>query len=113
MGSVSRRLLKVLLILSDRRGHGRTIARIFPLFKTILLVSDYDIAMASRLMGKLLERWKDPAVDRPRGRIPDGERLYAIGDIHGRCDLLRQLHKAIDADSRGIALQKTIVYLVD
>ena len=30
-------------------------------------------------------------------RIPDGQRVYAIGDIHGRLDLLRALAQAIDS----------------
>lgn len=33
---------------------------------------------------------------RPR-RIPDGVRIYAIGDIHGRADLLAQVFARIDA----------------
>jgi serine/threonine protein phosphatase 1 len=31
-------------------------------------------------------------------RTPDGVRIYAIGDVHGRADLLSQLLAAIDAD---------------
>ncbi len=31
--------------------------------------------------------------------VPDGWRLYAVGDIHGRADLLRNLHARIAADS--------------
>mgnify|MGYP003342893604 FL=1 len=30
--------------------------------------------------------------------VPDGERLYIVGDIHGRLDLFSALHKAIEAD---------------
>ena len=33
-----------------------------------------------------------------RPRIPDGVRVYAVGDIHGRVDLLDQLLTRIDAD---------------
>lgn len=69
--------------------------------------------MVSRLVGKFFGRWKDPATDQPRSWMPDGERLYAIGDIHGRRDLLQELHNAIEADGRDSALQKTIVYLGD
>ena len=29
---------------------------------------------------------------------PDGMRLYAIGDVHGRADLLRRVHDRIDAE---------------
>jgi serine/threonine protein phosphatase 1 len=31
-------------------------------------------------------------------RVPDGVRVYAIGDIHGRADLLDQLLERVDAD---------------
>ena len=31
-------------------------------------------------------------------RVPDGERVYAIGDIHGRIDLLNDILARIDAD---------------
>ena len=34
----------------------------------------------------------------PRPRVPDDARIYAIGDIHGRADLLDRLLKRIDAD---------------
>src|SRR3954453_1138519 len=31
-------------------------------------------------------------------RLPDGVRIYALTDIHGRADLLRQMFAVIDAD---------------
>ena len=31
-------------------------------------------------------------------RVPDGLRIYAIGDVHGRLDLLREMHDRIAAD---------------
>jgi serine/threonine protein phosphatase 1 len=45
-------------------------------------------------MWKLLpsRRQKEPA------RVPDGLRIYAIGDVHGRIDLLEQVLARIDAD---------------
>jgi len=47
-------------------------------------------------------------------RVPDGHRLYAIGDIHGRVDLLDALHAMIVADATaGAARRGTIVYLGD
>jgi serine/threonine protein phosphatase 1 len=47
-------------------------------------------------------------------RVPDGHRVYAIGDIHGRRDLLAILHEHILADSaNGKNIQKTIIYLGD
>jgi serine/threonine protein phosphatase 1 len=33
-----------------------------------------------------------------RPRVPDGVRIYAIGDIHGRADLLDDMFKRIDAN---------------
>ncbi len=51
----------------------------------------------------------------PRGHsVPDGRRVYAIGDIHGRCDLLDALLDAIASDSarRGPA-DTLIVFLGD
>lgn len=54
------------------------------------------------------------APDLPRAAIPAGERVYAVGDIHGRLDLLRALADAIDADdsARGPS-QTTVVVLGD
>lgn len=34
-------------------------------------------------------------------RVPDGLRIYAIGDVHGRLDLLLRLEAMIDADARS------------
>jgi len=50
----------------------------------------------------------------PRAEVPPGERVYAIGDIHGRLDLFAQLIAAIDADDaqRGSA-DTTVVLLGD
>ncbi len=38
------------------------------------------------------------AEGRPAPRVPDNVRLYAVGDIHGRVDLLRALNRQMDAD---------------
>ncbi len=45
---------------------------------------------------------------------PEGQRIYAIGDIHGRLDLLDQLLTMIDADdaTRGAA-QTQLIFLGD
>ena len=47
-------------------------------------------------------------------RVPAGVRVYAIGDIHGRLDLLLRLHDLIrrDADISGAA-RRVAVYLGD
>jgi serine/threonine protein phosphatase 1 len=47
-------------------------------------------------------------------RVPDGSRVYAIGDIHGRADLLSELHERIAADAAANApSRRVIVYLGD
>ena len=52
---------------------------------------------------------------RAEARVPDGYRVYAIGDIHGRLDLLQAIHTKIlrDAASSPSALSKAAVYLGD
>ena len=44
--------------------------------------------------------------------VPDGERVYAVGDIHGRLDLFEALRDAIDADDRGTPSAKTNIILL-
>ena len=46
-------------------------------------------------------------------RIPDNTRVYCIGDIHGRADLLAALHEQIIADSVAYNGQKMLIYLGD
>ena len=45
--------------------------------------------------------------------MPDGLRVYAIGDIHGRADLLDELHHMIRDDAAGWEGDRIIVYLGD
>lgn len=65
------------------------------------------------MLGRL---FKKTAVQRPldTARVPDGVRVYAIGDIHGRNDLLQALLAQIDIDDaqRGPA-ETVIVFLGD
>jgi serine/threonine protein phosphatase 1 len=61
---------------------------------------------------KLLRRAIEPAP--PVARVPDGLRIYAIGDIHGRLDLLDQLLFRIEADERTRGGARTqLVFLGD
>jgi serine/threonine protein phosphatase 1 len=46
-------------------------------------------------------------------RLPPGLRVYAIGDIHGRVDLLDRLHGQIEADLKTAPEKAVIVYLGD
>ena len=56
--------------------------------------------------------WRTPQA--APAAVPDGERVYAIGDIHGRYDLLTDLLDRIDADdaARGDARTR-IIFLGD
>ncbi|MDG4720108.1 MULTISPECIES: metallophosphoesterase family protein [Thalassospira] len=45
--------------------------------------------------------------------IPDGQVVYAVGDIHGRADLLRAVIEKIDRDEVPTGSVKTVVYLGD
>ena len=54
----------------------------------------------------------DPERGPPSG--PVGARAYAIGDVHGRLDLLRDLLEQIDADSRARPVEREfVVFLGD
>jgi len=58
----------------------------------------------------LLRRFRAPAPGAGPA-VPDGERLYAIGDVHGRLDLLDQLLARIAQDdaARGAARTRLIL----
>ena len=57
-------------------------------------------------------RWRTDK--RRESRLPEGRRIYAVGDIHGRLDLLLALHDLIAEDAATAPDQaKTIVYLGD
>jgi serine/threonine protein phosphatase 1 len=46
--------------------------------------------------------------------VPAGSRVYAIGDVHGRADLLGHMHQLIHEDAyRRQALRNVVVYLGD
>ena len=50
----------------------------------------------------------------PAPSVPDGTRVYAIGDIHGRLDLLARLSERIVIDSGDFTGErKVVVYLGD
>ena len=48
-------------------------------------------------------------------RVPDGLRVYAVGDIHGRLDLIEALLERIDADNRarGEGIETRYIFLGD
>lgn len=65
------------------------------------------------MLAKLFRsRQKAPAA--PTGNIPDGQRIYAIGDIHGRLDLLKNLLHRITADEgTRPGAETTLIFLGD
>lgn len=46
-------------------------------------------------------------------RVPDDTRVYAIGDLHGRADLLARLHARIRDDADGAPGRRVVVYMGD
>jgi serine/threonine protein phosphatase 1 len=52
-------------------------------------------------------------MSRRRPRVPDGLRIYAVGDVHGRADLLATLAGLVEQDARGIATSCVTVFLGD
>lgn len=65
-------------------------------------------------MPSFLKRWmgEDEQVA-VKPFVPAGERIYCIGDIHGRLDLLQRLHQLILEDATDHSGEKTLVYLGD
>jgi len=61
-----------------------------------------------------LVRSELPPLPGGRAGTPVGTVVYAVGDIHGRCDLLERIHEGIDQDCRGrLASRRVLVYLGD
>ena len=59
--------------------------------------------------------WWDPRSsqnERAAARLPDGLRIYTIGDIHGRSDLLESLLLQIDGDCRLYPSRRPIVVFI-
>jgi serine/threonine protein phosphatase 1 len=67
------------------------------------------------LLDRLLSRKVEPVVATATKRaVPAGQRVYAVGDIHGRADLLKTIIAKIDSDDAGRApLDVTLIFLGD
>lgn len=66
------------------------------------------------MLRSLTQLFRSPAPVMPPPAVPDGERWYVIGDIHGRCDLLDALVTAIDDDdAQAGEAASTVVFLGD
>lgn len=56
---------------------------------------------------------QEAAIKTSEPGLPDKQRLYCIGDIHGRYDLLQALHALILEDSKNYSHPVTVVYIGD
>lgn len=56
-----------------------------------------------------------PVVVTRQTNAPDGQCVYAIGDVHGRCDLLKNLIEQIEEDSQSLpeGTKRVLVFLGD
>ena len=73
--------------------------------------------LVDRILGRADETPADAAPEQARAftppLMPAGRRLYCIGDIHGRLDLLEELHDMIRLDAADFAGSKGVIYLGD
>jgi len=53
-----------------------------------------------------------PRPERRSAAVPAGQRVYAVGDVHGRLDLFAALSAAIDADDAAAGPAETTVILL-
>ncbi len=65
------------------------------------------------MISRLLTKFRKPPKQPITPHIPDNQRIYCIGDIHGCAHLLQQLHEKILSDASDYSGKKTIVYLGD
>lgn len=64
------------------------------------------------MIRSLAKLFSAPAPEVPPAQVPEGERWYVIGDIHGRRDLFEALVEAIEADDAAQGQARTIVVLL-
>lgn len=72
----------------------------------------YRIATQTPAMFSSIRKLFRAADSAPRPAIPAGERIYAVGDVHGRADLLAALRDAIEADDAARGPARTTVILL-
>src|SRR3954451_13910812 len=98
--------------LSDREAHHRV--RIDP-------PSHYSIDECPRATYEdrmIFSRWRSrtapQAPPKQLARIPDGQVVYAVGDIHGRLDLLQRAADAIARDADTLSsVQPVTIFIGD
>jgi serine/threonine protein phosphatase 1 len=63
-------------------------------------VATHFLYLIDPMFRRLFSTFSAPlAPVRPQGSVPPGERVYAVGDIHGRLDLLDELLDRIETDN--------------
>lgn len=78
------------------------------------LLADRLYARSVMMLSRFFSRRASARSGEPSGTVPEGQRLYAVGDIHGRRDLLDALLDAIVADNAGRPAADTqIIFLGD
>lgn len=65
------------------------------------------------MISSLLKKFQKPPIPQVTPYVPENQRIYSVGDIHGRADLLELLHEKIQTDAKTFSGKKTIVYLGD
>ncbi len=66
------------------------------------------------MIRNLINKLRPSAAAAPVARLPEGVRVYAIGDVHGRVDLLQRLYGQIAQDLSDRPVDKTLeVFLGD
>jgi serine/threonine protein phosphatase 1 len=66
------------------------------------------------MINSLINKLRPSASAASVSRLPDGVRVYAIGDVHGRVDLLQRLYGQIEQDLADRPVNKTLeVFLGD
>lgn len=89
--------------------------RPLPMSPPLARVTGHVASFRHHTMIKTLSRLFRPSfAASPRAEVPADTRWYAIGDIHGRCDLFEALAAAIEADDIAQApAESTVVLLGD
>jgi serine/threonine protein phosphatase 1 len=65
------------------------------------------------MIGWRLRRRREETEESPRPAYLEDARIYCVGDIHGRADLLMRLHEQIREDAQGYRGRRQVLYLGD
>ncbi len=65
------------------------------------------------LINTMFKNWRTQKPEPEAPVYPPDQRIYCIGDIHGRADLLEDLHRQITTDAAGYNGQLQLLYLGD